>query len=307
MNIIETHNLTRRFGRTEAVNGLDLAVPAGSVCALLGPNGAGKSTTIKMLVNLLPPTSGEARVLGVDSRRLGPREFAQIGYVSENQELPLWMTVRQLLNYCRPFYPTWDPGLERQLLSQLALPEDRKLKHLSRGMLMKAALLSSLAYRPKLLILDEPFSGLDPLVRDELVKGIIEVSAAGSWTVLVSSHDIEEVERMTDHIALLDEGRLRLSEPIDALQGRFRRVEVDIAPEARLDESRGPRPPGWLEFERSGQRVSFVDNAFDPEGSERAYSQFFPGGSPVIRPMTLREIFLTLARTGRPVVKGAAA
>jgi ABC-2 type transport system ATP-binding protein len=302
MNVIETHNLTRRFGRTEAVLALDLAVPTGSVCALLGPNGAGKTTTIKMLVNLLAPTAGEARVFGVDSRHLGPRQFEQIGYVSENQQLPLWMTVRQLLDYCRPFYPSWDLGLERQLLSQMALPEDRTLKHLSRGLLMKAALLSSLAYRPKLLILDEPFSGLDPLVRDELVKGIIEVSAAGDWTVFVSSHDIEEVERMTDHVVLIDNGRMQLNEPTDALQARFRRVEVDLA-----QESDTPVQPGWLEVGRSGRRVSFVDSGYDAGTSQGAYGRLFPGGSAVSHPMTLREIFLTLARTNRQIAKGAAA
>jgi ABC-2 type transport system ATP-binding protein len=302
MNIIETHNLSRRFGPNDAVNGLDLAVPEGTVCALLGPNGAGKSTTIKMLMNLLFPTSGDARVLGVDSRRLGPREFEKIGYVSENQKLPLWMTVRQLLDYCRPFYPSWDPALERDLLRQLDLPPDRKLKHLSRGMLMKASVLSSLAYRPKLLILDEPFSGLDPLVRDELVKGIIEVSSAGDWTVLVSSHDIEEVERMTDHVALLDAGRLRLSEPTDVLQARFRRVEVDLGPGEGT--SAGPFPAAWLEMERSGHRASFVDTAYQAEASGHAYRHCFPSGTTSARPMTLREIFLTLARTHRYELKG---
>src|SRR5947209_20115178 len=133
MNIIETQNLTRRFGRTEAVHGLDLAVPTGSVFALLGPNGAGKTTTLKILMNLLAPTAGVARVLGVDTRKLGEREFAQIGYVSENQQLPMWMTVRQLLDYCRPFYPTWDRAVERPLLAQFALQETRKHAHLSRG------------------------------------------------------------------------------------------------------------------------------------------------------------------------------
>jgi ABC-2 type transport system ATP-binding protein len=307
MNIIETKNLSRRFGKTDAVHGLDLEVPAGSICALLGPNGAGKSTTIKMLVNLLTPTTGEARVMGVDSRRLGPREFAQIGYVSENQKLPVWMTVRQLLNYCRPFYPSWDPALERELLAQLALPTDRKLSDLSRGMLMKAALLSSLAYRPKLLILDEPFSGLDPLVREDLVRGIIEVSAAGNWTILVSSHDIEEVERMTDRVVLLDEGQLKLSETIEALQARFRRVEVDFPPESRVGESPIPLQAEWLEFERSGNRASFVDSAFDPAASPTAYQATLPGGSVTSHPMTLRAIFLTFARAGRQSQKGAAA
>src|SRR4051812_35392150 len=148
MNIIETHTLSRRFGKMDAVHELNLTVPAGSIFALLGPNGAGKTTTIKVLMNLLPPTTGSASVLGVDSRKLGEREFAQIGYVSENQQMPLWMTVRQLLDYCRPFYPTWDRDLERTLLQRFELPEGRKLSQLSRGMLMKASLLSSLAYRP---------------------------------------------------------------------------------------------------------------------------------------------------------------
>jgi ABC-2 type transport system ATP-binding protein len=291
MNIIETKNLTRRFGRTEAVGGLDLAVPTGSVFALLGSNGAGKTTTIKMLVNLLRPTAGEARVLGVDSRQLGERELAQLGYVSENQQLPLWMTVRQFFDYCRPFYPTWDRELEKALLARFALPESRKLAHLSRGMLMKAALLSSLAYRPKLLVLDEPFSGLDPLVRDEFIKGVLEVSALGEWTVLVSSHDIDEVERLADHVAVLEGGRLRLSEPTEMLQGRFRRVEVTNAPE-------GAEPGrGWLEWERAGALTRFVETNYAGEATEDGWALRFGAATITAQPMTLREIFLTLTRS----------
>ncbi len=304
MNIIETHNLTRRFGRTEAVHGLELAVPEGSVFALLGPNGAGKSTTIKMLMNLIAPTAGEARVLGVDSRQLSPRDRQQIGYVSENQQLPLWMTVRQYLDYCRPFYPAWDGELERTLLARFELPGDRKLQHLSRGMLMKAALLSSLAYRPKLLVLDEPFSGLDPLVRDEFVRGLLEVSELGGWTVLVSSHDIEEVERLCDRIALMDEGRLQFAESTETLLGRFRRVEVTLQD--------GPAdlaspPPDWLELERTGELVRFTVMHHEPGVTERACAQRFPGAAVVINPMTLRDIFIVLARAGRTAKKGAAA
>ena len=304
MNIIETSGLARRFGRTEALHGLDLCVETGSVCALLGPNGAGKSTTIKLLMNLLRATAGRATVLGVDTRRLGPSQLAQIGYVSENQKLPLWMTVRQFLDFCRPFYPTWDRALERQLLGQFALPLDRRLSHLSRGMVMKASLLSSLAYRPRLLVMDEPFSGLDPLVRDELVKGLIEVSAASEWTVLVSSHDIEEVERMTDRVALLDAGRLQLSEPTETLQGRFRRVEIELGDVSPPKDA--ALPAGWLELERSGRRVSLVDSTFTRE-SEQVYRRHFPDAAVLARPMSLREIFLTLARTERLRNQGAAA
>ncbi len=151
-------------------------------------------------MNLLEPTSGEARVLGVDSRKLGPRERERIGYVSENQKLPEWMTVRQLLDYCRPFYPTWDRDLEASLLKQFELPPERRIRELSRGMMMKAALLTSLPYRPKLLVLDEPFSGLDPLVRDEFIRGMLEVSQQSDWSIFISSHDINEVEQLADRV-----------------------------------------------------------------------------------------------------------
>jgi ABC-2 type transport system ATP-binding protein len=166
---IQTDALVKKFRRVDAVQGLTLDVPHGAVSALVGPNGAGKTTAIKILMNIIGPTSGRAQVLGVDSTRIRGRFFESIGYVSENQELPEWMTVSTLLSYLRPFYPTWDVKLEADLIRQFELPPDRKLRHLSRGMRMKAALASSLAYHPKLIVLDEPFTGLDPLVRDELI------------------------------------------------------------------------------------------------------------------------------------------
>lgn len=301
MNIIETQNLSRRFRGTEALCGLDLSLPQGKVAALLGPNGAGKTTTIKLLMNLLAPTGGSARVLGVDSRRLGPAQFAQIGYVSENQQLPLWMSVGELLAYCRPFYPTWDRDLERVLIEKFDLPLDRKLRQLSRGMLMKAALLSAMAYRPKLLVLDEPFSGLDPLVRDEFVRGVLEVSLSGDWTVFVSSHDIEEVERLADHVLLLERGKLSLNEPAESLQLRFRRVEAQVA-------GPSPSPPAdALEWERAGGLVRFVDTTYSGEATEQQWRERFPGSVVTAQPMTLREIFLTLARSSRSQSKGVAA
>ncbi len=324
---IQTQSLCHRYGRTEALHDLTLTVPTGSIFALLGPNGAGKTTTIKVLMNLLAPTSGEARILGTDSRKLREHDRAQIGYVSENQQLPLWMTVRQLLDYCRPFYPTWDRDLEKTLLTKFALPPERKLKHLSRGMLMKASLLSSLAYRPKLLVLDEPFSGLDPLVRDEFIHGVLETSAAGEWTVLISSHDIAEIEQLADHVAILDTGRLKLSEPTESLQSRFRRIEVTLGsyerqrvdasahhpdsvggppasatPSFTLPSSPFTLPPTWLAFERTGTLARFIDTRFDPAATEAACRTHFPDAQIVAHPMTLREIFVTLARDSRPAI-----
>ncbi len=225
-SVIDVANLTCRYHRTEAVTGVTFSVEPGTVFALLGPNGAGKTTTIRALMNIIRPSGGEARVLGVDSRRLGRREFESIGYVSENQDMPGWMTLSELLAYCRPFYPTWDDALCRTLVDDFGLPRDQKIGRMSRGMRVKAALVSALAFRPRLLVLDEPFSGLDPVVREDLVHGVLERAGEEQWSVLISSHDLDEVERLVDTVAFLDAGRTVLVEPMTTLQGRFRQVEV---------------------------------------------------------------------------------
>jgi ABC-2 type transport system ATP-binding protein len=296
--IIETHGLTRRFRQVEAVHGLDLAIPEGSICAFLGPNGAGKTTTIKLLMNLLRPTAGEAHVLGVPPARLGPKHWQQIGYVSENQRMHEWMTVRQLLDYCRPFYPTWDDAFAAKLLADFALPPNRKIKHLSRGMKMKAALLSSLAYRPRLLVLDEPFSGLDPLARDELLGGILELTVQEKWTIFVSSHDVDEVERLADWVAIMNDGRLLLSEPAADLQARFRRIELT------LPDSTAPLPAlpaSWLGIERAERVIRAVVTDFGANESEATARGLFPTLSTfTATPLSLRETFIALARAHRP-------
>ena len=169
-------------------------------------------------------------MLGVDSRRLGPRELARIGYVSESQQLPDWLSVDGLLDYLRPFYPTWDEDLCRKLQADLGLTATTPLRTLSRGTRMKAALLASLAYRPELVLLDEPFTGLDPMVRDELIRALLELSGQKRFTVLISSHDIEEVERLADWVGFIDAGRLALAEPVDSLLRRFRLIEVTRRP-----------------------------------------------------------------------------
>ena len=295
--ILECHELRKSFRRVVAVDGLTLSAPAGSVTAFLGPNGAGKTTTIKCLLNLLRPDDGSAEVLGTDSRRLGPAEFQRLGYVSENQALPLWMTVRQLLDYCRPLYPTWDTAFEGKLLKDFELPPATKLKHLSRGMRMKAALLSSLVYRPKLVVLDEPFSGLDPLVRDEFIRGLLELTEEEGWSVFVSSHDIEEVERLADQVAIIDRGRLRLSESAESLQARFRTVEVTLAEETKPATE---LPESWLNLEIAGRVARFVDAAHQPAALAEAIRRVWPNARDHdATPMTLRQVFVALARTYR--------
>lgn len=303
---IETHGLTRRFRRKNAVHNLNLCVPAGSVFAFLGPNGAGKTTTIKMLMSILPASSGRGTLLGGNIKNLRPELMAQIGYVSENQKMPDWMTVGGLLNYCKPWYPTWDDALCARLLKQFDLPLDRKLKHLSRGMKTKAELLSVLAFRPKLLMLDEPFSGLDPLVRDEFIRGVLELTEQEQWTVFVSSHDIDEVERLANWVGIINNGVLELCESVAGLQARFRRVEVVLAGDAA--PARPALPSDCLLPETSGRTVRFVDSAATAHEREEALRRLFPADVRMTAaPMSLREIFLTLARQFRLTEGGGAA
>ncbi len=222
---IETVGLTRRYGRRDVVQSIDLRVPAGSIFALVGPNGAGKTTTIKLLMNLVTPTKGTATIAGVDSRRLAARDFERIGYVSENQQLPMWMTTAELVAYCRPFYPTWDDELAKRLLDRFALSSDVALAKLSRGGRMKAALLTALAFHPDVLVLDEPFSGLDPLVRDQLTLTLLTLAAERPFTVFVSSHDLDEIERLANWIAFIESGRVLFAESTVTLLDRFQRAD----------------------------------------------------------------------------------
>jgi ABC-2 type transport system ATP-binding protein len=290
---IETRELTRRFGRIEAVRRLSLRVPAGSVFALLGPNGAGKTTTLKLLMNLLRATHGTATVLGTDTRQLDPRQFQRIGYVSENQRLPGWMTPGELFDYCRPFYPAWDDALRRRLESDLALEGRTPLRTLSRGTRMKAALLASLAYRPDLVVLDEPFTGLDPVVRDELIRGLLDASGDRPSTVLISSHDIDDVERLADWVGFMSAGDLQFAQPVSALLARFRLVEVvprDDTP------ARMPANPRWLPQGTAGRTLRFVDTEHDQSAAAERFAAAFPGCDVKTLALPLREIFITLAR-----------
>src|ERR1700722_5617883 len=225
-SMLSTHGLSKRFRHVDALHELTLEVPEGSIFALVGINGAGKTTAIKTAMNILKPSSGRAMVLGTDSRRLGPDDFARIGYVSENQEMPDWMTVGYFLDYLKPFYPSWDTARAAELVGQFQLPRNRKLRHLSRGMRIKAALASSLSYRPRLLVMDEPFGGLDPLVRDEVIEGLL--NSAGEPTIFISSHDLAEIESFATHIGYLDRGRLLFSEEMGTLSARFREIEVTL-------------------------------------------------------------------------------
>jgi len=291
-DVLTAHNLSKRYRKLVALDKLSLAVPEGSVYALLGANGAGKTTALKLMMNLHPATSGEATVLGIDSRQLQGRHFEQIGYVSENQDQPGWMTLSYLLRYLKPFYPTWDDARACELVTQFRLPLDRPIKHFSRGMQMKASLASSLAYHPKLLVLDEPFSGLDPLTREELIEALLECGPETS--IVVSSHDLADIESFASHIGYLDKGRLEFGEELTSLSARFREIEVT------LDEPAlpAPWPTHWLRPEASPAVVRFVETHFDSERTIGEIRLLFRGVTHIeANPMPLRSIFVTLARS----------
>jgi ABC-2 type transport system ATP-binding protein len=292
---ILTESLSRKFGSTVAIDRVDLAVPQGAIYTLVGANGAGKTTMIKVLMNIFRPTSGSARVLGRNTLRLAGKDFNQIGYVSENQEMLDWMTVGAMLSYFRPFYPMWDRDLEQSLVRQFDLPLDRKLRDLSRGMRMKAAFASSLAYRPSLIVLDEPFSGLDPLVRDELIEGLLE--RATETTILLSSHDLAEIETFCTHVGYLENGRLLFSEEMATLNDRFREVTVTLPSPAPLPAN---LPKSWLQPTTADHVVSLIHSDYRGEGSRRELAAAFPLASDIsVTPMTLRSIFLSVAKSGR--------
>jgi ABC-2 type transport system ATP-binding protein len=293
--LVHADGLWKRFKGVAVLQGLSLAVPQGSTFALVGANGAGKTTTMKVLMNLFEPTAGTATVFGVDTRRLAPRELAQIGYVSEHQQLPGRMTVSAYMDYLRPFYPTWDRSLEAEIVAQFRLPPDRRIGDLSHGMRIKTALACALPFRPKLLMLDEPLTGLDPLIRDEFIDRLKQ--QAGETTILVSSHELAEIEEVTTHVAFVDRGQVKFQEGLRDLTARLRRVTViladGVAMPARL-------PCEWLDVRRTGKILSFVDTRYSARDLPAKVAAIFGAVNRVdAEPIALRTIYTSLARALR--------
>lgn len=294
--VIETRQLSKRIGKSVLLDAVDLTVPRGAIVALVGHNGAGKSTLIKLLMNIVSPSSGEARVLGIPSTSLRGAAFTRIGYVSENQEMPEWMTVTELMRHLRSMYPRWN---DEWLLEELLLPPERKIKDLSRGMRMKLALASVLAFRPEMLVMDEPFSGLDITVRTELIQTLLDRTHDGETTVLISSHDLEEMETFATHVAFLRRGRLLFAEPVDELLARCREVTVTFAGDV-AERMKSSLPPGCVASQASGAMLRFVDVQADVEGHEDAIRALMPTAVAVqSEGMNLRAIFLALNQAGR--------
>jgi len=258
---IETIDLTKRYGRHSVLDNINLKVPRGSIFAFLGTNGAGKTTTIHILLDILDRTSGRASVLGLDCARQSLEIKRRIGFVAEGQSMYDWMSVDEIIRFCRSFYPGWDDDLAEQLRYRYELPNDSRVGELSRGMRGKLALLLAMAYRPELLILDEPTSGLDVIVRHDFLKGVVELIQEEGRTVFFSTHQVSEVEKVADWVGIIDHGKLIWCSSIDELKASVKRVVLSF------DE---PKPitsdiPNLLRVEHVGRRTSLVVKCLSAE------------------------------------------
>ena len=239
--VFRLNQIVKRYGRHTALQKLSLESPAGQVIALLGDNGAGKTTALRILLGLIEADEGEAEVLGMDSRAQGEEVRRSVGYVPERPTLYPWMTVAEIGWFAAGFYPSGYLPNYHDLVRGFELPLERKLKALSKGMLAKVSLALAMAHEPELLVLDEPTSGLDPLVRREFLESMVDVAATGR-TVLLSSHQLGEVERVADVVAVLKQGRLMLCERLEDLKSRVRELTVTFV----NGSSQLPALPGTL-------------------------------------------------------------
>ena len=287
--IIETAALRKSYGSVEAVRGLDLQVPAGSICGFLGRNGAGKTTTLKLLLGMARPAGGRARMFGLaaDAERDSVEIRRRTGFVSDEKDLYDYMDVAAIIRFTAAFYPRWRADLEQRYLRRFELPPGRKVKSLSRGMRTKLALLLALCRGAELLLLDEPTSGLDPAIAEQVLQALVAHAAGEGVTVFFSSHQIAEVEQIADRIAIIDRGRAVLAGALDELRAQFCRVQLvfdDDAPAIEL------RAPGALRVRRKGRVLTVVSS----RGADQILDEtraLCPASVDVF-PVTLKDIFL---------------
>ncbi len=254
--IVEVRNLQRSFWRKVALADITLEIPPGVVFGLVGENGAGKTTLIKHLLGLFKPQSGTVSVFGRNPAQDPVGVLSRMGYLSESREMPDWMRVGQFMSYTQAFYPKWDASYAESLREMFELAKEQRIKSLSRGQRARVGLLAALAHRPELLLLDEPSSGLDPIVRRDILSAIIRTVADEGRTILFSSHLLDEVERVADQVAMLHRGRLVLSAPLDHILNSHHVVTL------RFDEPQSQLPTlvGGLAWTGGGREWSCVCN-----------------------------------------------
>lgn len=247
-------NLSRKFGTKLALSGISFEVPRGTVFGLVGENGAGKTTLIKHILGLLRAESGTVRVFGLDPVTDPVRVLGGIGYLSEQPDLPDWMRVDEFMRFIRAFYPKWDERYAEELRLQFGLDPASRVRTLSKGQRAKLGLLAAQAHRPELLLLDEPSSGLDPIVRSDILAAIIRTVSDEGRTVFFSSHLLEEIERVSDHIAMLHQGELVLCGRLDDVKAQHRRIMLRF----ETQQAEPPRIPGAWSVSGAGREWTVI-------------------------------------------------
>ena len=290
---IETNDLWKRYEEVEALCGLNLQVPTGSICGFLGRNGAGKTTTIKVLLGMARANKGSAHLLGVASDDAGAAAMARrrVGFVSDEKDLYDYMTVGEMIAFTRPFFPNWNTELERKYLNRFELAPHREIKQLSRGTRTKLALLLVLCRGAELLILDEPTAGLDPAMAEDVLQALVGHVAGEAMTIFFSSHQIGEVDQIADHVAIIDRGRLVVAGALDDVRARYQRVQLVFAGNAPQIELRAT---GIIGVRRQGRVLTVLTN--DREAA-LAEARALSPASIDVAPVTLKEIFLESVRT----------
>jgi ABC-2 type transport system ATP-binding protein len=287
--VVAITNLSRSFGSKRALSDVTLVVPRGCVFGLVGENGAGKSTLIKHLLGLWRAQSGRVTVFGCDPVAEPTVVLGHIGYLSEQPDLPGWMRVDELLRYTQAFYPRWDTRYAGQLLEQFGLDLDARIKTLSKGQRARLGLIAAEAHRPDLLILDEPSSGLDPLVRRDILEAIIRTVTDEGRTVIFSSHLLDEVERVADRLAMLHQGTLRFCAPLEDVRARHRRISLRF----EMPQSTPPRVSGAIRVDGAGREWTVIADAARMCGP--AMAQHLGAAIVEDREASLDEIFIAHA------------
>lgn len=252
--VVDVRRLTRQFGSTKALDDVSLTVPRGGVFGLIGANGAGKTTLIKHLLGMLKAEAGAVQVFGLDPVQNPVGVLGRIGYLSEERDLPDWMRVGELMRYTQAFYPDWDEAFAEELRQAFDLDVNARIRTLSRGQRARAGLLAALAHRPQLLVLDEPSSGLDPVVRRDILGAIIRTIAEEGRTVFFSSHLLDEVERVADRVAMIHQGRILLTAPMDEIKETHRRVTLRFGQPVE----RPPSLVGAMSYAGQGTEWTYV-------------------------------------------------
>lgn len=289
--VVKIENLSRQFGRTLALDRVNFTAHAGRVYGLVGANGAGKTTLIKHMLGLLRCRSGSVCVFGLDPSLHPVNVLKNIGYLSEERDIPDWMTIMELMTYTQAYFANWDSAYANELLETFALDPTKKIKNLSRGMRAQVALISAVAHRPELLILDEPSSGLDAVVRKDILNAIVRTISEEGRTVIFSSHFLEEVERLSDHVTMIQQGRIALDGSLEDLRAGHHSSSLHFSdPQVVV-----PTLPGLLAVEGGGRLWTAIHTSTTDE--LRASLLPLRGKIADSRNATLEEVFV--ARAGR--------